>query len=359
LKRLEKFREPIYMEECLPLPHTPKRFLNYLLANLECKMGRLRPISRPYYAFIDPSTVCNLKCPLCPTGTGAPGRSRKCLMKLGDFKKAVDALSECLYIVYLYNWGEPFLNPEIFEMIEHTKSRRLLAFLSSNLNVRIENFGEKVVKSGLDWLYASIDGTDQKTYEGYRRGGSYSLAMSNLADVIEAKKRLGSSTPFIVAGFLPMRHNEAVVGRFKKKMLELGADAVLIANVTLSGFEAEKQYLPLDERLNGYLPDGKRKTPFPGCAMPWTTAFVFPDLQVSGCCYAPYYDEKHDLGNLREARFSELWNSPRHVEMRRVIRDRISDSKNPCAQCVEGRHPWGAVIEWATTSRDKSIGREG
>ena len=343
--RLLGFREPISFEPFIRLRHTPRRFLNYLLANAEYRLGRTRLISRPYQAYIDPCNACNLKCPLCPTGNGTPGR-KKGMMTLGDFRKALDRLGGTLYSVHMYNWGEPFLNPELFEMVKCVKSKRIAAIMSSNLNVRITDFGEKVVKSGLDYLHVSLDGTDQKTYEGYRRGGSYALAKSNLKAIIVAKKRLGSSTPFVAASYLVMRHNEKGVEKFKKEMLEMGVDSVYVGKVLLEDYEAEKGFLPVNEEFSAYSPDGKRKKQFFGCSFPWTTAYVFPDLSVTACCWNHYFAEEHDVGSLREQPFHKLWNSGKYRALRKVIRDRIPGTKIPCSKCVEGRHPYDAAIEW-------------
>lgn len=347
LKMVGRFRVPLFFDDLsIAQHHTPKRLLNYLLANLECRMGRLRPASRPYQAVIDPSSACTLRCPICPTGSGAPGRKR-CLMKLSDFKRIIDELGGCLYSAFLYNWGEPFLNPDAFEMIGYAKSKGIATFMSSNLNVRMADFGEKIVKSGLDYLYVSIDGSDEKSYAGYRRGGNYALVKSNLAEILDAKKKLGSSTPFTVAGYLVMRHNEAGIEKFKKEMKDMGVDCVYAGRILLKDYNREKGLLPLNDEFNAYSAGGKRKTPFSRCSTPWTTAVILPDLGVSACCRDfKFYEERYDVGNMRGKSFSEVWNSDEYSALRKVVRDRLPGTEIPCSGCFAGLHPNDIAIEW-------------
>ena len=348
LRAFARFREPIFFEGFVAPRHTPKKFLNYLLANLEYRMGRLRPISRPYQAVINPTDVCNLSCPLCPARNSAKGGRKRSMMRLEDFKKTVDELGDCLYSVFLYNWGEPFLSPKTFEMIKYAKSKGISTFISSNMSVRISGLGGKIVGSGLDYLYVSIDGNDAATYSKYRRGGDYSLVMSNLGEVLKARKALKSKTPFVVAGYLAMRHNEGGVERFKKEMLEMGVDRVYVGRALVVDYVKEKGWLPLNEEYNGYSADGKRKTPFSRCSLPWTSVVIHPNLAVSICCAGlGLFDEGYDLGSLRGRPFPEVWNSNQYSELRRIIRDKVAGTGSQCSKCIAGDHPFDIAVGWA------------
>ena len=53
---------------------TPRRLLNLLLVELEYRLRRTRLFGHPYVLVADPTNVCNLRCPLCPTGLGTLGR---------------------------------------------------------------------------------------------------------------------------------------------------------------------------------------------------------------------------------------------------------------------------------------------
>src|SRR5438093_6985639 len=113
---------------------TPRRLANFTLVETEMRLGRTKMRGRPYIAFIDPVNVCNLRCPLCPTGMQALPREQG-LMDLHLYKHSVDEVAPWAYEVTLYNWGEPFLHKNIFEMIKYAADKNLATSISSNFNL--------------------------------------------------------------------------------------------------------------------------------------------------------------------------------------------------------------------------------
>ena len=68
---------------------------------------------------LDASTVCQLKCPSCPTATGETGKKLgKGFLQFKDFKEIVDKNPQ-LHSIELSNWGEIFLNKELPKIIEY------------------------------------------------------------------------------------------------------------------------------------------------------------------------------------------------------------------------------------------------
>src|SRR3989344_4437833 len=163
--------------------------------------------SYPPRLFIDPVNACVLHCPLCPTGKGEKGRAIG-NMKFTDFQKILDEVGPYLYELDLYNWGEPFLNKDIWEMIAYARKKGVKVRISSNMNYWKEGFAENIVDSGLDQLIVSCDGTDQKSYAKYRIGGDFGKVMAHVKQVAMAKKRLGRKNPKLIWQFLVMRQNE-------------------------------------------------------------------------------------------------------------------------------------------------------
>ena len=52
------------------------RTANFYLTSLQMKLKRDRVLGYPSYLFVDVTNVCNLKCPLCATGSGAYGQGK-------------------------------------------------------------------------------------------------------------------------------------------------------------------------------------------------------------------------------------------------------------------------------------------
>ena len=163
----------------------------------------------PIECVIETGNICNLECPFCPTGVKRKGM-KKGMMTLDTFKTIIDKLKCSVFCYEMMNWGEPFLNPHFLDMIGYMSNYGLRSKVDSNFCVFkfSHEFCEKIVKSGLWKISASIDGTSEDTYSLYRKKGNFNLAMSNLRRLCEVKERLASYTPVIHWQFLVHKHNE-------------------------------------------------------------------------------------------------------------------------------------------------------
>ena len=84
--------------------------------------------------------------------------------------------------VALYNWGEPFLNPDLPAMVRHVKrnsSARLI--LNSNFSFRHDDRIRDILDClDGDTIIISCDGFSQQTCERYRVGVDFDLVMRNV-----------------------------------------------------------------------------------------------------------------------------------------------------------------------------------
>ena len=58
---------------------TPKKVANIMLAEWELRRQKTVLRCQPYYYIIDVCNVCNLRCPLCPTGNATVARKQAML----------------------------------------------------------------------------------------------------------------------------------------------------------------------------------------------------------------------------------------------------------------------------------------
>ena len=143
---------------------------------------------------MDPCGVCNLRCPLCPAGTSKlrPGRGE---MPFEMFKAIADKLPKPK-LMALYNWGEPFLNPHIFEMIRYAKGKSARVRIDTNFSfVKPDDFFYSIIETGLDFLVVSLDGASQETYSKYRIGGDFGLVTENIKKLLRFDKEAGRVAP--------------------------------------------------------------------------------------------------------------------------------------------------------------------
>ena len=289
-----------------------------------------RLIGMPLKISIDPSSICQLRCPLCPTGQGSTGRTLG-KMPFDKFKKLVDELAPYLYEIDLNNWGEPFLNKDLIKMVEYCHKKRIKTSVNTNLNVPLsKEEAENLVKSGLDTLYVSMDGITQKTYEIYRKQGNLNTVWDNLLLVSSTKKRLGQKSPHIVWQFLVSSFNEHEVPKLEAVKEKLGVNELVIGLLRSDmgkeiftkdkeKVESLKKWLPKNESLSRYNYESKeRKLKKKFCHFLWFVSVVNWNGSVSPCC--SNYFEKFDFGNAFEEGFKSVWNNKKYKDARKAVK---------------------------------------
>ncbi len=240
----------------------------------------------PYFLFCDVSITCNLKCPLCQTGQRR-NIQRESKMTLENYKKVVDPLKKNLFTVNLYNWAEPFLNKNIYEIISYNRDNNIATFISSNLSLAID--AEKLVLSGLEHLIVSADGMDQDVYEHYRVGGKIDLVVKNIKAIVAAKKKYNSRYPTIEWQCLVNKFNEPTLEKTKAFAKSIGVNEVRFGNLNLySSTDPEsdsKKWLPENEKFSYFKEDTVKKS---GARKPcfwlWRGIIVAADGATLPCC---------------------------------------------------------------------------
>src|SRR5260221_10222796 len=84
--------------------------------------GRVFGVSRtirPQQIHLEASSFCQLRCPSCPTTTGAihPAVGSG-FLKFDDFRKLLES-APALNSVEISNYGEVFLNPQLLRILEY------------------------------------------------------------------------------------------------------------------------------------------------------------------------------------------------------------------------------------------------
>lgn len=269
----------------------------------------------PKVITIDPGNLCNLRCPLCPTGMGKLG-VRGSFMQLETFQRIIDKAPHLTGIA-LFNWGEPLLNPDISEMLSYAKRRGIYTVVHSNLSVsKPAEFFAKLVASGLDELTLSIDGATQSGLQQYRVGASMERVLRNLEALLRAKRLHRSRIPRIVWKFIVHRGNECEVEAAERMARRFGLEFLAVTiglgddlpRVAFDDSLTERRltWLPADRSRMGGRYRGKRTSGTAGpCDQLFSTLIVNPDASVSPCCYAT--GDTSSYGNLIESSFAEVW----------------------------------------------------
>jgi len=305
----------------------------------------------PYIVLLDPTNVCNLKCPVCPTPQGRllhpSGR-----VSLENFEAFVDRIAAHTYRLILYNWGEPFLHRQIIKMLGYADQNKISTSISSNLNLLPREGAEALVLSGLDDLIVSCDGLSQETYERYRVGGQLEKVITSMNAIKQAKKKLRRSNPNIEFQFLVFRHNEHEVDRVHEFAIRHGANTVRLAKPSVDAdiphiqpavnpayARAEYQVLQApdtaaieNQDTSKAIPDRTQakeshsagaREPFDtgllapiDCYWPWRVLTVNWNGEIDPCCYN---NRLGSFGNIFARPLIEVINNEKFVYARRRI----------------------------------------
>lgn len=173
---------------------------------------------------LEASSACQLRCPSCPTTSGAarPVLGRGSL-KFSDFKLLVDA-NPWVKRIELSNYGEIFVNPQLKQIMAyaHRQGVVLSCENGANLNDVKEAVLEAVVQYGLRGIVCSIDGASQETYETYRVRGNFDDVIANVRRINHYKRLYQSDYPKLVWQFVAFGHNEHEIDAARQLASELG-----------------------------------------------------------------------------------------------------------------------------------------
>lgn len=324
----------------LTLPKLWNAFLIWISFYTTRRLNHRHP-GLPISISIEPTTACNLGCPECPSGLKMFSRKTGNL-RLPDYTRWIDGMSSHLVHLNLYFQGEPFIHPEIYELIIHAHRQRIFTSTSTNGHFLSEENAMRIVSSGLDQLIISVDGVTQEVYEQYRIHGSLSKVLEGAKILMDCKRRLHSATPHVVFQFLVLRPNEHQVDEVFDIARAIGIDEVRLKTAQVYDYVNGNALLPENEKYSRYmrLPDGTYRVKSVlenQCWRMWSGCVITWDGRVVPCCFDK--DATHALGNLQTSSFTEIWNGPAYFDFRRSLLESRAGI-DICANCSEGTKVW-------------------
>jgi radical SAM protein with 4Fe4S-binding SPASM domain len=287
----------------------------------------------PPTVMIEPTNICNLKCPLCPSGNGTLKRP-KGYMDYGLFKKIIDEIKSRSFMVVLWNQGESFLNRDFLKMVKYASDAGLFTLVSTNGNLDIDP--EVLVDSGLDSMIISLDGADQETYNKYRINGNIEKVLKNVEKIVEVKTELNTKTPVIRWQFLIMKHNEDQIETVRQMAGSLGVDEFELKTLQIYTKEDIEEFLPKNHEFSRYRLTGddfELKVGIPNrCRRIWTSPVINWNGEMAICCFDK--DVSYKIGNINEQSIINIWKGKAVQKIRsRILKDR--KSLEICCNCGE------------------------
>jgi radical SAM protein with 4Fe4S-binding SPASM domain len=266
-------------------------------------------------------------------------------MSLSEFEQIIEQVKDYILSILLWNYGEPFMNNEVLDMVEYASGKDIYVTTSTNGEFfHSEGFCRRIVNSGLDYLIICLDGADQETIEMFRKDSDFKSIIEGTRLICETKKKLKSKTPIIELQFILMKHNEHQSKKMRNIAGELGIDRYSEKTIGIDFHDKDFQklatdFLPADTSIRRYkkaydgtfLPKGDIVN---DCRIIYELAVINSNGDVVPCCYDLYSD--HIMGNVFEEDFKKIW----HGKKYEIFRDQIRKDRKSidiCSVCSEGR----------------------
>lgn len=201
---------------------------NAALALLEYARGATILRSRPVDLVLQVSTVCNLRCVMCPHGTGAVDRPSH--MPLDVLERMQDFVASAARMI-VSGLGEPLLAPAFWRLVESCAHRDDI-FIRANSNAQLvtpEN-ARRLLDSGLKEISFSLDAATPATYAKIR-GADFARATHGVRTMCAARRDHPRRSLEVFINMTLMAENIAEAPRFVELAAEIGADAVLFSQL--------------------------------------------------------------------------------------------------------------------------------
>ena len=312
LMKQVRSRDYIHRHLRQTLPYvTPRKLANAGLNLVERYRKTPTPASIPPFIKIEPTNLCQLRCVGCQQSRDAFGRRKRgeCQMSVEQFRRILEPLAPRLLGISLSLNGEPLMHSDLPALIDEAHRQRVAVSFPTNLSLRLDEAAlARLVLSGVDAVYVSLDGASAETYGRYRVGGDFELVLANVKALARTKRYLSHGRPRLVWKFVVFDHNRHEMDLVRERYRDLGFD--------------DYEFVP--DRRDPDVTAGRRTYRAKlaqagrGCYWPWHSMIIQWDGEVRPCCAVP---EGFSLGNAITDGSLNVWQSTAYRELREGFRN--------------------------------------
>jgi len=180
---------------------------------------------------VEVTTCCNSACIYCPHATMGARLPNK-HMPLDLFNKLIPFI-KFTKLIHLQGWGEPLLNPDIFEMIRICKNNSKYVGLTTNGTLLNEETICRVIDSKVDILGVSFAGATAASHNKFRQGSDFDKIISNLQLLYRIKNEKNSQVPALHLAYLMLRSNFHDLEKIVSLAKSLGVEQIVASNLSL------------------------------------------------------------------------------------------------------------------------------
>ena len=331
---------------------------------------RARVGARPLRIHIAVNDYCNIRCPHCLRETPGVKVNQNCL-GVGDLKRLAPWFKSAMTVA-LAGLGEPFIQKDIFEIVDLVHSYGAAVSLITNGTLLDEATARRIVGPHPTLLNLSIDAGTPEVFEKVRLGAKFKEVVENVDRLVAVKREAKATFPVMTINMTLMRDTlnevEPVLALARRwGICHLTAQTVMFASEEVDRSQAvtnrqaqealaraepsaratgiEIRYVPLASDFEGLARDEAEGDLFPPSypyqhrkkRVPGSRRFYCPNLwhqmvidvfgNMDYCCMADF----GKVGNIRDLDPADLWNHPNMTALRRrLVR---GDPPPECRKC--------------------------
>jgi radical SAM protein with 4Fe4S-binding SPASM domain len=232
-------------------------------------------------------------------------------------------------LLRLHQFGESLVHLQFHEMIRYAADKGFRVALSINPLLLKDGIADRLLASGIDSLFISLDGHDDESFYQIRGlKNSYGPSVKRLEKFLRKKQALGLSM-----------HIELSMINFKLNRQSIAEMQDYWGNRPGIDDFRNKEFMKWDGSANDInaLADDQSDHAIEetiekrgGCNLPWNQMAVMWDGRVVPCCYD--YDGKYVLGNVREQSLMDIWRDEPMAALRREFESK-KVSNALCVNC--------------------------
>lgn len=273
----------------------------------------------PVRLWVEPTSVCNLRCIMCPNKNLS--KDEKGYMDFSLFKKIIDEARHFVFDIHLLHRGESLLHPQFFSMVRYAHEAGIVTRFHTNGTLLDGEKSRQLIESGLDQFAFSFDGLDKKTYEAIRVNASFETTLENIIRFLELKKRQRSQKPATVLELInfPGLYGRDARGRMKEFMQNF------------KGLPLDKVVIKEKHNWAGEIGTAPQKKIYSPCTFLWHALVIFWDGAVLPCTqdFHGYYV----IGNVRDSSIGQIWNGEKMLALREKIVHQDIEGLSTCSNC--------------------------
>ena len=284
--------------------------------------------------WLDASSLCQLKCPLCSTANKKHGITGAGYLKFENFKNFIQK-HHLIKKIELSNWGEIFLNPDLDKILKYGYSKDIALTASNGVN--LNNVSDVQIKALVKYqmksILISVDGATQQTYQLYRIGGDFERVIENIKKINFYKRQHHSNFPILMWQFILFGHNEDELPVAKKMAQDLG----MHFQVKLNG---DPKYAPINNIAQAIAETGYKswddlleKTGSirnHSCYQLWESPVINWDGKLLGCCRNRF----GHFGNVFSEGIGKCIKGKKYTYTKKMLMGKVPPREDiPCTSC--------------------------